>query len=131
VVGGVEVSGHDREAVAVALSERPFMTWAASVADPGQPDEVTVYYTEAVDCSGQSPEQFSYDTASSSTPAKFALCDGAAAITLVFPAGTVDRLEADPMVSYSAADAESPRVRDGQGNAAVSPDQFRVSVSIP
>jgi hypothetical protein len=131
VVGGIEASGHDREAVAVSLSDRPFMTWATSIADPEQPDEVTVYYTEPVGCSGQSPEQFSYDTAQSSTPARFVLCDDASAVTLVLPEGTVDSVEANPVISYSAAAAEGHRIMDSQGNSAVSPDQFAVSVSIP
>jgi hypothetical protein len=131
VVGGVEAAGHDREAVAVAMSDRPFLTWATAVADPDQSDEVTLYYSEAVSCSGQSPAQFSYDTAESSTPALFASCDDSGAISLVFPDGTVDRLEADPIISYSAAANDGHRVRDEAGNAAVSPDQFRVAVSIP
>lgn len=131
LVGGVEAAGSDREAVRVALGDRPFMTWAASVADPNQPDEVSVYYTEPVDCSGQSPQQFSYDTAQSSTPASFVLCDGSSVVTVVLPEGTVDAVEADPVLSYSSGDPESHRVSDEQGNTAVSPDQFAVSVSIP
>jgi hypothetical protein len=131
IVGGVEAAGHDREAVTVALSDRPFMTWATAVADPDQSDDVSVYYTENVSCSGQSPEQFTYDTTQSSTPALFAFCEDTGVISLVFPGGTVDTLEDDPTITYTAADAASRRVQDEQGNPAVSPDGFRVSVSIP
>jgi hypothetical protein len=131
LVGGAEAAANDREAVMVSMSDRPFMTWAATVADPNEPDDVTVYYPEAVDCSGQSPQQFSYETAGSSTPASFVFCEGGNALTLVFPSGTVDSLGADPRISYSAADAEGHRLRDEQGNAAVSPDEFPVAVSIP
>lgn len=130
IVDGVEAAAHDREAVIVALSDRPFMTWAASIADPDQPDEVTVYYTEAVDCSGQSPQQFSYDTGQSSTPASFLWCEDGT-LTLMFPNGTVDGLGSDPRITYTASDAASHRVHDTQGNAAISPDAFRVAVSIP
>ena len=131
VVGGVAAAGHDREAVTVALSDRPFLTWATAVADPDQSDDVSVYYTEAVSCSGQSPGQFTYDTAQRSTPALFALCEDTGVITLAFPNGTVDALEDDPTIRYTAADAASHRVQDEQGNPAVSPDGFRVSVSVP
>ena len=76
LVGGVPAAASDREAVKVGLSDAPFVTWAAAAADPDQPDEVTVYYTEPVECSGESPEQFSYDTKQSSTSPMFVLCDG-------------------------------------------------------
>ena len=61
----------------------------------------------------------------------FALCDGESYLTLVFPDGTVDAVEADPVIGYTASATEGHRVRDSQGNGAVSPDQFPVAVSIP
>ncbi|MGH2711863.1 MAG: peptide-N4-asparagine amidase, partial [Actinomycetota bacterium] len=130
-VGGITAAPNDREAVKVTLSDAPFVTWAAAAADPDQPDEVTVYYTEPIECSGQSPDQFSYETKQSSTAASFAFCDGESYLTLVFPDGTVDAVEADPIIGYTASAAAAHRVRDSQGNAAVSPDQFPVAVSIP
>ena len=131
LVGGEQAAGGDREAVMVSLSERPFMTWASAVADPEQSDEVTIHYTEPVQCGGKSPDQFSYVTLQRSTPAQFLLCDSETFLTAIFPPGTVDSLEADPLVSYLAGDVEGHRVQDEQGNAATSPDQFRVAVSIP
>ena len=131
LVGGVQASASDREAVRVTMSDRPFITWAAAAADPEQQDEVTVYYTEPVGCSGQSPQQFSYDTAQGSTPGLHVLCEeGNSFVTVVLPAGTVDRLEQNPVLSYSAG-AAAHQVSDEQGNGAVSPDQFAVAVSVP
>lgn len=130
VVDGVSLSGHDREAVPVALSDRPFLTWAAAAADVDQPDEVSIYYTEPVDCSGGAPGQFRYETAESSTPATFVVCESETVVTLEFPDGTVDSLEPDPTITYVAG-VEAHTVQDAEGNSAISPDQFRVAVSVP
>ena len=131
VIGGEEAADRDREAVPVSFSDRPSLLWASAAADPTKPDEVVLAYSEPVTCSASSPGQLTYDTDAGSTEAYFVDCDGSATVRAFFVDGTVDRLEGNPLITYRAAAFSPDRVRDPQGNEAVSPDQFRVSVSIP
>lgn len=128
-VGGVHPLAADAEPVSVSISDRPFFVWATAAADPTKSDEVTAYYSEAVSCTGY-PEQFTYETASGSTPGFALACDGSNAIKLRFPDGTIDRLEANPAVTYVSG-GPAQRVTDAQGIPAASPDQFRIAVSQP
>jgi hypothetical protein len=128
VIGGEEAADGDAEPVAVSVSDRPFMTGAGATADPTEPDEVHIGYTEPVDCTSVDASQFIYRTNGSTTPAWSVDCDGGAGITVTFPDGTVDAQFANPVIRY---DTTGGTLADAGGAPAISPDEVRVGVSKP